>query len=73
MGTSNNSLSVWNKKSKKEFTHFVLSVFRPLCITMQHDMALKKTTVKNQNFVFRYHSSQKVVGLSKAVVYAIIW
>lgn len=33
----------------------------------------KRKKKKNQNFVFRFHSSQKVVGLSKAVVYAIIW
>lgn len=32
----------------------------------------EKNRKKNQNFVFRFHSSQKVVGLSKAVVYAII-
>lgn len=33
----------------------------------------EKNRKKNQNFVFRFHSSQKVVGLGKAEVYAIIW
>lgn len=59
----------------------VKKILNSLCVisvssSMYHHEAQfgpgKKRKKKNQNFVFRFHSSQKVVGLSKAVVYAII-